>query len=1742
MSEPINTIAPLTYPTWLKYQANLSPDIATNLYVQYLNDWYKNNTLLTISDKDAIKRDYIQLLKDLSFLFGKEEKDLFLSQLDYTNDEEIILAIPYFVQKLKDISKVFSYKRESVKNSKIKYSLVGSQGGLETLLYEYVLKNFTLDPNNITQVPISSLSSIFPQLSSVSGNFFIEVEELHDSNSYHDSDPSVSVNQYLNVNDLENYAPIENTSEEDLLKLISSRFLSKVADTPLSRLFNQYLLEVPTLSTAALLNDQTTSIYNQIAASQKYLGETVYGLTAVRLSEIDTPDYVLNVRFDTGNNWFYWPSGDKVTNEFEYNNTYAPILINNSNFVKSGAAGGSSYLDSDLIFTNQSGIVEGAWLQGPRTTRTTGKMEVNINAGTYREFIFPYVGFKINSKGTYFESHSLTDSDYSIYQKLVPEQQISILRDYYTTSLPNSSCDSIYLNDTNLVYSGAYAELFSDEADSIMVRDTYKGINEIYNDNLKGVSQEAYLYKFLKTDFPIKTGTNDIVWPIGTFGSDENVPITVKEDTCTPIILGEVNPSKTMPGAVAGSDMNDSDLIFKLNTRTEQPLEAAWLGSGSIASLDTGSDRYPSIPVYDTNATFCASYVNGNVQGALSTRIESSNFISFVWMDEDTYADDVLFFRSHAEDCPYHREGAHDYYKNQDYRNPTPINNSSSPWEKCRCKSLYWSPIGHAGRKVTDYNGMADYLFADPQGLGSDFAFNSWLDTRGYGVLQSPQFSFYRLDQKHGDRGVGWGSGSWRTGNGSKMVLKTGRRYTYYRTSLKLDTTETTVPPLVVNYPYKNIRGIYSSETGPQDIVVLVDTSTSERNNIYDNITAVREFVNQMIEKSDADVQISIVTFDKYAQIKSYLTSDINVLNLAISNISTSIDTLTVTDIYEGLKYGNYILTTNINNNPKNSQFKAYSLCNALKDLINQQATKTTPLNLVRKDAKKTIILFSDGNETQNIDKALPYSRGIKAKGINIFSIATGPNTYYTDLMQKIASEKQYFNLQKYLLNSDGDLTSFIQYLVSYFSGTLSIIPTWYKAIRDNSGNWVGTSEISDMVLLPGDNLVYVHRSGTTSETQVGTSFSTPSITFPINIPLKGWDYTTNTVSITSNYCTQGAKPFWGKVYTSAEKNKDVHFDKQIMSFGGQVRFIDDYLPIHQPEISPIVLANGNFVQYTRKSNDNMKWKETINFTVSLSSYQWNKITFYKDYSNLNDIFRNGNPLDLIAFSTDEPSDLVLQSYNSFIPSRYNYYAVSAFNYSENLFYKNRCLSSFVQFATGIAVEASSPHANLLNVHFPTVATVSFPSMAKTDKEIGEYLLPEKLGVSYYRGRGYTMDVDGDTLSFIDGISAERLFLNTDKYGPRSRGLTKNDQYSPVSIKEIDSRWMIEPFSSSDSSGTIVDVLNNQKFTPYQTKYEITKKNPLGVSRQDDDFSFWNIPPLFGNWDSKDKYPVTFRNELLASSYDERKKELLVNKGDLDQWRVDVYGNDYGLFKTPLSSFSVKNPTLVKFSKQNTVNTPVDLGCGVTGYKSTIINTSYVSVQSSTNVTTQYTGTNNFLVLPPPTTRVYDVYPKYEYVFDADFLVFRYKFDDGRDLDTRTSLVLPEAGSIVGWCKGSSYVGSNSLEWYRWGGDNTGTGYEAVVIYLNNITSSYPKSTIEGISNAFWYGTRVSGNVRLELAAYKGGIMRNISNDWVNEGGTQTGAITKYANVVTNIGSCVDGELVARWSYNTANKNFSWIV
>lgn len=1537
MNDKIN---PYSYKEWLALQSgNLNEDLQT-LYVKYLKNWYFINNTKAVKDKDIAKQEYLQLVKDISYLFNREERDRFLKDINYENPEELIYAIPYFAKKLKEIAKVLNAKRNSVKKAKLKYNLVGSNDGLNSLLYEYILKGFTQTQNSITQIPASRIKNLFPSLSTIKNDFFIEIEELYDTNTYYDSDPTVSIENYTNIGDFFKKYPFEDLTEEEIYGILQTRFIPRVANNPLSKVYQSYLISlstsniqiedgVETFSTITITPNNSAEIVPiQIAANEKYLGERIYGLTAIRLKDLNLPDQTITLNLEKGNNWFNWPSGNKITNIGLTDNFLRPIPINESNLVKSGATGGRTLETSDLIFTDQNGIVEGAWLQGFRTVTEKTSTFVKIEPNSVREFIYPYVGFSITTKGLNWVGHTLNDATFENLDILPNSQKKELLENYYTKTLPPSTSNPIYLNQTNLIERGAYAGEFSSDADVLIKRKNTPILETVYSDEVsENQTDIAFLYKFQKTDLPIAQGINQIYWPITTFDSGENTPLTVKNDFAAPIRLGALNVSQTMPGAVAGFSFTDSDVIYKLNARTSEPIEAAWLGAASINNLNTDSRR--GIQIYNTDAVKCAKYIDGPIQPSLSFVNRSLEKVSFIWADVDTPADEVFKHYQHAPDCPYGKNYPHDYYGDQNYTNPTQLNETNF-WSTCKCKSINYSPIGHVGEKYSDYQGITDLLFADPDALGADFAFNSWSDTRGLPPSKSPQFAFFKL-KTGGDYPIGWGNGTWKTGSGQEFILKTGRRYTYYRTSLRKDNTSSTAnngdvaPYFVISYPYKELNGAGACGNAQNcfDMIIVLDVSNSQKLSLTDTKTIVKYLGEYLLLEAtgDSKVQIGLVAFNQDAVVVSYLTKE-------YGNIDFNLQAYTPpstfpefrTNIEKGLTLAESLLFNKVPPDAGGT-LDIVDLCRNLNAIIIDPREYAKIFNFPQNCGKK-ILLISDGdqnvfqdptfnlnNVNQSTHPAVSLASTIKKKGVEIYSVDSGLLSKDNNVLEDIATAPSYYyDLQTFLNQGEGDAFAFSQKLAATIIGCASVVPKWNKAIRSNDGSWIGLNDPSDMILNPGDYLIYVHQGNVTYESEdLNSGFVQTAVSFTVNVKLDGWNYQTNTFDPNNIGSIYGAKPFWGKSYLLPDE--EIQNEKEINYFGGAVRFINEYVPIRQPEVSDIVIDSGNYIQYFRRQNTSLRWIQPITLSCTLSDHQWKKISFEKDYFHLEDILRNGQ-FTYYGEATNEPSDIRLESFSDFRAARYNYFAQKTFNFNEELYNLERCDNSFVVFQTGSVLTPVEPYLNLLNVHYPTVATVNSTNVLVSEKQFGGYLTPINLGVSYYRGRGYSLEIDPNQIAFFDQINGERLFLDPNKYAGRNRGLSRKDQLSPVSIKNIDNRWLVESFNAGERAGMMINTQENQKMVPYQTYYEITNRNNSGISRQTDLIDFWtNTNPVL--WNDEKNYPLTFRKDLEASVFELRKKGLLVNKGKIVQWRTDIFGNDIGLFKGTASQSLLPTEYLV---------------------------------------------------------------------------------------------------------------------------------------------------------------------------------------------------------------------------------------
>jgi len=257
-------------------------------------------------------------------------------------------------------------------------------------------------------------------------------------------------------------------------------------------------------------------------------------------------------------------------------------------------------------------------------------------------------------------------------------------------------------------------------------------------------------------------------------------------------------------------------------------------------------------------------------------------------------------------------------------------------------------------------------------------------------------------------------------------------------------------------------------------------------------------------------------------------------------------------------------------------------------------------------------------------------------------------------------------------------------------------------------------------------------------------------------------------------------------------------------------------------------------------------------------------------------------------------------------------------------------------------------------------------------------------------------------------------------------------------------------------------------------------------------------------------------------------------------------GYDYYDCPTPTPSITPTNTPTISLTPSNTPTISITPSNTPTP-SITASNTPTPTVTPTVTPTIQPSSTPTSTPTPTPTTVPY--IPG-DFTFDADYIVLTYAFNDGTDLDTRTRVTVPDIGQnnlsdYIGWCCSEQWpqVGTPIL---TWGGDNTGTGFESVLIDLIQFKLDYPGQNIITINaNAGWYGDVGTNPVYIQAKLYKGGTMVAVPDDFtfVNEGFTAAYGAISTGQVITLdlFTNCVDGENVKSLEYNLSNYNGRFI-
>ena len=158
-----------------------------------------------------------------------------------------------------------------------------------------------------------------------------------------------------------------------------------------------------------------------------------------------------------------------------------------------------------------------------------------------------------------------------------------------------------------------------------------------------------------------------------------------------------------------------------------------------------------------------------------------------------------------------------------------------------------------------------------------------------------------------------------------------------------------------------------------------------------------------------------------------------------------------------------------------------------------------------------------------------------------------------------------------------------------------------------------------------------------------------------------------------------------------------------------------------------------------------------------------------------------------------------------------------------------------------------------------------------------------------------------------------------------------------------------------------------------------------------------------------------------------------------------------------------------------------------------------------------------------------------EFTFDADYAVLTYKFSDATDLDTRSRIVEPNINM-------NKYLGFDAekcfpadASWSKtnipptavidWSGDNTGTGYESILVDIQKLKALKPDMVnfVVDLRAAWFNAGGPMGVLPVEVKAmfYKGGTMLKsqpvtnpLSYKYTNPTATDSLQVTSNSKVI----------------------------
>jgi hypothetical protein len=193
-----DTSSPFTLLEFIKIVSSYTThEDITSYYNHYILKWNGVKTQTQVNVDKQIVEAYTSFIKEISLNYTTSAEQLFLQNIDFTNPNDLDVALSFISRKIKEIALYYSKRREDIKLEGTRKKLKGSNKGVAASILEVVANFFqNRQSKEQTRQAIEGLEVAIEERYNT-GSFF---NKQPDDNNYNNKDRDYNLDIFLRSN------------------------------------------------------------------------------------------------------------------------------------------------------------------------------------------------------------------------------------------------------------------------------------------------------------------------------------------------------------------------------------------------------------------------------------------------------------------------------------------------------------------------------------------------------------------------------------------------------------------------------------------------------------------------------------------------------------------------------------------------------------------------------------------------------------------------------------------------------------------------------------------------------------------------------------------------------------------------------------------------------------------------------------------------------------------------------------------------------------------------------------------------------------------------------------------------------------------------------------------------------------------------------------------------------------------------------------------------------------------------------------------------------------------------------------------------------------------------------------------------------------------------------------------------------------------------------------------------------